>query len=99
MQSAGRSQRLIARAKHHRENSVERLVEPANRISKSPGMLGDGCGDPGVCQLKQQGAAGAKEDGRLAAPGLGRPPMFTAFRRKRESLSAPRVKGFDQPAA
>jgi hypothetical protein len=53
MQSAGRSQRLIERAKHHRENSVERLVEPANRISKSPGMLGDGGGDPGVRQLKQ----------------------------------------------
>jgi hypothetical protein len=66
MQSAGRSQRLIARAKHHRENSVERSVEPSNRISKSPGMLGDGGGDPGVRQLKQQGAAGAKEDGRLA---------------------------------
>jgi hypothetical protein len=29
-------------------------------------MLGNGSGDPGVRQLKQQGAAGAKEDGRLA---------------------------------
>jgi len=66
MQSARRSQPLIQRAKHHRENSVEGLVEPANRISKSPGMLGDGGGDPGVRQLKQQGAAGAKEDSRLA---------------------------------
>jgi hypothetical protein len=66
MQSAGRSQRLIARAKHHRENSIERLVEPADRISNGPGMLADGSGDPGVRQLKQQGAAGAKEDGRLA---------------------------------
>jgi hypothetical protein len=44
MQSPRCSQRLIARAKHHRENSVERLVEPADRISKGPGMLGD----PGV---------------------------------------------------
>ena len=66
MQSAGCSQRLIARAKYHRENNVERSVEPSNRISKSPGMLGDGGCDPGVRQLKQQGAAGAKEDGRLA---------------------------------
>ena len=66
MQSPGRSQRLIARAKHHRENSVERLVEPADRISKGPGMLGDGSGGPRVRQLKQQGAAGAKKDSRLA---------------------------------
>lgn len=66
MQSAGRSQRLIERAKHHRESSVERSMEPANRISKSPGMLGDGGCDPRVRQLEQQGAAGAKEDGRLA---------------------------------
>jgi hypothetical protein len=29
-------------------------------------MLGDPGGDPGVRQLKQQSAAGAKEDGRLA---------------------------------
>ena len=64
-QSAGRSQRLIERAQQHRESSVERSVEPANRISKSPGMLGDGGGDPRVRQLEQQGAAGAKEDGCL----------------------------------
>jgi hypothetical protein len=64
-QSAGRSQRLIERAQQHRESSVERSVEPANRISKSPGMLGNGGGDPRVRQLKKQGAAGAKEDGRL----------------------------------
>src|SRR5438045_9166669 len=66
MQSSGRGQRLIERAKHHRENSVERLVEPADRISESPGMLSDAGGDPGMRQLKQQGAAGAKEDGCLA---------------------------------
>jgi hypothetical protein len=66
MQPAGCGQRLIERAKHHRENSVERSVETANRIGESPGMLGDPGGDPGVRQLKQQGAAGAKEDGRLA---------------------------------
>jgi hypothetical protein len=66
MQSAGRSERLIERAKHHPEGSVERSVEPANWISKGPGMLGDGGCHPRVSQLEQQGAAGAKEDGRLA---------------------------------
>jgi hypothetical protein len=66
MQPVGRGERLIEPAKHHRENGVERSVEPANGIGKSPGMLGDARGDPGMRQLKQQGAAGAKEDGRLA---------------------------------
>ena len=66
MQPAGRGQRRIDRAEHHRENRVERSVETANRIGESPGMLGDPGGDPGVRQLKQQSAAGAKEHGRLA---------------------------------
>src|SRR5712675_3166277 len=87
MQSAGRSQRLIARAKHHRENSVERLVEPGNRISKSPRMLGDGGGDPGVRQLKQQGAG--RRQGR-------RPPRGST---RQVSEAGPKTPSIDPAAA
>ena len=85
MQSAGRSQRLIARAKHHRENSVERLVEPVNRISKSPRMLGDGGGNPGVRQLKQ--TRRGRRQGRR--PPRGRPARSVKRDRRPPQLIRP----------
>jgi hypothetical protein len=78
---ASQGKRLVQRTERHRERHIEGPVKASDGIGENPRLVSDRRSDPGVRQLKQQGAACAKENSRLTVD----PP---AHRRRAENALA-----------
>ena len=64
MQRSGGSKYLIDGAEDHRKHHFECAVKARDRVCQRPGMVGNGGGNPGMSELKEQRPTGSqKEDG------------------------------------
>ena len=65
VQSSCSRERLAGGAKDHCKNDIEGPMKTPNRVCQCSRMLRDRGGDPGMGELKQQRAAGPKENRRF----------------------------------